>query len=257
MINTFTKTNTLWNQEDTRIEFADVFDNKLGRIQGKYKINLEENYVPVKHCQITVAAPLQEKVKQKLEELEKNDIIEFIREPTEWILSMVVVRKKNDDIRIFLDPKDLNQVIQREHYPLPVIDELAPRLNNAKYFTVLDVKNGFRHIDLEKKSRKLTTFNTPYGRYVWKRLTFGICSAPEVFQKRIKEIIEGLEGVEVIADDFLIIGYGENDQEEASNHDNNLKAFLRTCRKNNLKLNWKCKKNSVRIKKYRYINRNT
>ena len=65
-----------------------------------------------------------------------------------------------------------------------------------------------------------------------------ICSAPEIFQRRMKEIIEDLEGVEVIADDFLIIGYGETDQEASSNHDNNLKAFLKTCRKNNLKLNW-------------------
>ena len=95
-----------------RREYADVFDNKLGRIQGKYKISLEENYVLVKHCQRTVSAPLQEKVKQKLEELEKNDIIERIREPTEWISSMVVVRKKNDDIRICLDPKYLNKIIQ-------------------------------------------------------------------------------------------------------------------------------------------------
>ena len=118
-INTIINTNTSWKQEYMRREYADAFDNKLGRIQGKYKISLEENYVPVKHCQRTVSAPLQEKVKQKLEELEKNDIIERIREPTEWISSMVVVRKKNDDIRICLDPKDLNKIIQREHYPLP------------------------------------------------------------------------------------------------------------------------------------------
>ena len=79
---------------------------------------------------------------------------------------MVVVRKKNNEIRICLDPKELNAVIKREHYPLPVMEEIAPRLNDARYFTVLDVKNGFWHIELEKKSRKLTTFNTPYVRYM-------------------------------------------------------------------------------------------
>ena len=113
-----------------------------------------------------------------------------------------------------------------------MIEKLAPRLNNVKYFAVLYIKNGFCYIEFEKKSRKLTTL---YGRYVWKRFPFSIFSTPEVFQKRMNKIIGWIEGEEVIADDFLIIGYRENDREAASNHDNNLKAFLKTCRKNNLK----------------------
>ena len=143
-------------------EYEEVFSEKVGKIEGKYTIKLEENHRPVKHCQRPVSAPLQEKVKLKLEELLKMDIIEKVTEPTEWISSMVVVRKKNTEIRICLDPKELNAVIKREHYPLPVMEEIAQRLNDARYFTVLDVKNGFWHIELEKKSRKLTTFNTPY-----------------------------------------------------------------------------------------------
>ena len=93
MINTVTKTNTLWNTEDMRGEFAYVFDNKLGRIQLKNKINLEENYVPVKHCQRTVDAPLQEKVKQKLEELEKKRHNRTYSGTNRVDFIMVVVRK--------------------------------------------------------------------------------------------------------------------------------------------------------------------
>ena len=118
---------------------------------------------------------------------------------------MVVTRKKDNTVRICLDPKELNLVIQREHFPLPTIESITQKLNKATFFTVMDVKDGFWHIELDRKSQELTTFNTPWGRYMWKRLPFGICSAPEVFQRRMTEMVEGLKGVEVIADDFLII----------------------------------------------------
>ena len=106
-----------------------------------------------------------------------------------------------------------------------------------KYFTVLDVRNGFWNIELEEESKKLTTFNTPYGRYCWKWLPFGICSEPEVFLRRMVELIKVLNGTEVIADDFLILGRGDNEVEASRDHDRNLNAFLEVCRKNNIKLN--------------------
>ena len=78
---------------------------------------------------------------------------------------MVIVPKKDGKLRICLDPKDLNQVIQREHYPLSTIGEIATRLHGAKVFTVLDVHHGFWHVPLDEKSSLLTTFNTPFGQY--------------------------------------------------------------------------------------------
>ena len=65
----------------------------------------------------------------------------------------------------------------------------------------------------------ITTFNTPFGRYRWKRLPFGISSAPEVFQCRLHQLIEGLSGVEVIADDFVVVGFGDNMEDAIQNHD--------------------------------------
>ena len=69
----------------------------------------------------------------------KANIIAPVTEPTKWISSMVVVPKKNGTLRICLDPKELNAAIQREHYPLPAIEDVATRLHGAKVFTVLDV----------------------------------------------------------------------------------------------------------------------
>ena len=96
---------------------------------------------------------------------------------------MVAVPKHDGKMRICLDPKELNEVIQREHYQLPTVEEVATRLQGARLFSVLDERNGFWHIKLEEESSYLTTFNTPFGRYRWKRMPFGISSAPEVFQR--------------------------------------------------------------------------
>ena len=70
-------------------------------------------------------------------------------------------------------------------------------------------------------------------------MPFGVNSAPEVWQRRMREHIEGLKGVEVIADDFVIVGYGNTPAEWQSDHDQNVRAFLNRCRERNLKPNEK------------------
>ena len=119
---------------------------------------------------------------------------------------MVVVPRRNGSLCICLDLKVLNRAIQGHHYPLPTIEDIATRLYDAKLFAVVDVKNGFWHVVLDEKSSYLTTFHTPFGRYWWKWMPFRKFSAPEIFQKKTHEMIEGLQGVEVVADDFLVVG---------------------------------------------------
>ena len=138
---------------------------------------------------------------------------------------MVVVPKANGQLRICLDPKDLNQALLREHYPLPTVEDVATRLYGAKVFTKLDVRSGFWHIVLDAKSSYLTTFQTPFGRFRWKGMPFGISSTPEVFQRWMHELIEGLHGVEVIADDFVVVAH----LEAIDDHDNKLMTFLQRC----------------------------
>ena len=122
---------------------------------------------------------------------------------------MLAVPMKNGKIRICLDPKDLNKAILRENYPMPTIEDIATRLHGAKVFSVLDAKNGFWHVKLNEESSHLTTFHTPFGRYPWCRMPFGISLAPEVFQRRMHELIEGLSGIEVVADHFAVAGSGD------------------------------------------------
>ena len=80
-----------------------------------------------------------------------------------------------------MDPQHLNKVIMRSHYPLPTIEEVTTRLRNAKVFSVLDAKTGFWQVKLTEATSYLTTFNTPFGRYRWRRMPFGISSAQEVW----------------------------------------------------------------------------
>ncbi|CAB4009767.1 Hypothetical predicted protein, partial [Paramuricea clavata] len=99
----------------------------------------------------------------------------------------------------------------------------------ARYFSTLDARSGYWQIPLDKESSKLTTFNTPFGRFRFTRMPFGIRSAQEVFHKRVHEIFEDIRGVETDIDDILV--WGRTLQE----HDERLKATLERARECNLK----------------------
>ena len=110
---------------------------------------------------------------------------------------------------------------------------------NAKVFSLVDALNGFTQIPLDEESSYLTTMHTPIGRVRWLRLPYGITSAPEEYQRRHSEVIEGLDGVANIADDTLVYGCGETIEEAEKDHDRKLIALLERCRQRNLKLNIK------------------
>ena len=98
---------------------------------------------------------------------------------------------------------------------------------------------GYWHVVLDEKSSKLCTFDTPYGRYRWKRLPFGISVASEIFQKRLHEAMDRLDGLLTVHDDMVVYGEGETKEEAMADHDKNLKAFLQRCREQGVKLNKK------------------
>ena len=218
-------------------KFHRVFSDGVGKLPGEYHMMLDETVKPVQHPPRRVPVAIQERLRETLEDLERREIVARVTTPTSWISSMVVVPKPNGTLRICLDPKDLNRALQRENYPLPTIEEVATRLHGAKVFTVLDVACGFWHVALDEQSSFLTTFNTPFGRYRWKRMPFGIKSAPEIFQRKMHELIEGLNGVEVIADDFVVVGYGDSLQAASKDHDKSLSVFLQRCEERGVHLN--------------------
>lgn len=220
-------------------EYADVFEG-LGKLDGKYGIVTDKSMKPVVHPPRRLPVAMTEHVQRKLEEMTADDVIAKVDQPTDWVSSMLVVSKPpseaSGEMKILIMK---NVTIKQEHFPMPTVEEIATRLNGAKLFSVFDASNGFQQVELDEESSMLTTFNTPFRRYRWKRMPFGINSAPEVWQRRMREHIEGLKGVEVIADDFVIVGYSNTPAEWQSDHDQNVRAFLNRCRERNLKLNEK------------------
>ena len=91
-----------------------------------------------------------------------------------------------------------------------MIEDVATRLHGATIFTILDVRSGFWRVVLDEESSYLTTFKTSFGPYRSTRMSFRIRSAPEIFQREMYELIEGLTGIEVIGDDFVAVGFGES-----------------------------------------------
>ena len=161
------------------------------------------------------------------------------QEPTDWVSSMIAAKKPDGDIRLCNDPHHLNITLKRSHYPLPVIEEILPELSKAKVFSKVDLKEGFLQVELDEESSKLTVFQTPWGRYRFHRMPFGITPAPEIFQMKLDQSLEGLKGVFKIADDILITGQGETEREADVDHDRNRKSLLDRCRERNIKLNKK------------------
>ena len=149
-------------------EFKDVFEG-LGDLPGEYHIATDDTVRPVVHPPCRVPVALREQIKSKLDEMVDSDVIAPVNEPTEWVSSMLVVAKPNK-LRICLDPRDLNKAIRREHYQMPTVEEVVTRLTQAKKFTVVDAKDGFWQKRLDTGSSYKTTFNTPFGRYRWKRM---------------------------------------------------------------------------------------
>ena len=209
-------------------EYSTLFEG-LGCLPGTYSIKLDSSVPPTIHPPRKVPAALMDRVRAELSRMEEIGVIARQTEPTEWVNSMVVVNK-GDKIRICIDPKDLNRAIMREHFPLKTIDDVLANMPNAKYFSKLDAVSGFWQIQLDDRSSKLCTFNTPFGRYRFTRMPFGIKSAPEVFQNIMSQMVEDIEGAESIIDDILVWGA------TVEEHDMRVKRVLQKAKQYNLKL---------------------
>ena len=115
--------------------------------------------------------------------MEKYGIIKkVIGEALNWCAPMVLVPKKNDKIRICVDLKRLNQSVVRAKHTLPILDDVLYKMRDATAFSKRDASSGFWQIPLDDDSSCLTTFITPFGQHCFWCLSFGITSAPEVFQ---------------------------------------------------------------------------
>ena len=212
-------------------KFQSIFQG-LGSFGDAYTIALQEGAKPYaiftpRH----VPMPLRSKVKDELDRMESLNVISKVEEPSPWCAGMVVVPKKTGAIRICVDLKPLNENVQRKVHPLPSVDDTLAQLAGAKIFSTIDANSGFWQVPLAQSSRLLTTFLTPYGRYCFNKLPFGICSAPEHFQHQMDKTLVGIEGVLCHMDDVIVFGANKDE------HDTRLECVLQQLQSAGVTLN--------------------
>ena len=158
------------------------------------------------HAQRKFSIHLRDQLKEQLDDMEKSKVITKVRQPTDWVNSMVCTQKSDGTLRVCLDPKDLNKAIKRCHHKTPTLEELTHKLAGATVFSKLDAKNGYWSVELDHESSLLTTFNTPFGRYRYLRMPFGLVMSQDVFQRKMDQILEECSGTMSIADDVAVFG---------------------------------------------------
>ena len=220
----------LVSKEQLVTMYSDVFEG-LGEFEGSYHIELNPSVPPVIHACRKVPYGVLDRLKETLCQMEAAEVIYKVECPTEWVSSLVITEKKNGKLRVCLDPRDLNKAISRQHYTIPTTDDVLSSLAGKRFFTIVDEKDGYWQVKLDEKSALLCTFNTPWGRYRFNRMPFGLKSSSEVFQQKNEETFGHIEGVHMIADDMIIAA------ETSQEHDQILRKVFETARAKNIKFN--------------------
>ncbi|GFR65841.1 Pol polyprotein [Elysia marginata] len=157
-----------------------------------------------------------------------------VHAPTNWCAPIVAVPKDNGGVRICVDLTKLNESVRRENFPLRTADQLLVQLSRSTIFTKLDRNKGFHQTPLTQESQELTTFITPFSRFAYKRMPFGISSGPEIFHREMCHLLERIPGVIFNIDDILVSGKTQKD------HDEKLSKRLEKLKQAGITLNEKC-----------------
>ncbi|XP_017484587.1 PREDICTED: uncharacterized protein LOC108373235, partial [Rhagoletis zephyria] len=173
-------------------------------------------------------------VDDQIEEwLEKNIIEES---NSEFTSPIVLVKKHDGSARLCVDFRRINKVIVKDHFPLPLIEDQLDRLQEAKVFSTIDLKNGFFHVPVAESSRRYTSFVTQNGQYQFRKVPFGLSNSPGVFQRHVNAIFRHLrrKGIALPYVDDVIIP-ATNEEEAVQN----LKEVIEACEEYGLELNMK------------------
>lgn len=162
--------------------------------------------VPIFKKAYDVPYRMREKVLDYLEKLENERVITPVQ-TSEWASPVIVVVKKNNEIRLVIDCKvSINKLIIPNTYPLPVAQDIFAKLAGCKLFCALDLEGAYTQLALTERSKKITVINTIKGLFTYNRLPQGASSSASIFQKVMDQVLEGIENVSVYLDDVLVAG---------------------------------------------------
>lgn len=202
-------------EAEVKAKFPECFKG-IGKLKDcQIKLHVDPTCEPIAQPVRRVPFGLRDKVSELLDKLVAQDIIEPVEGVgSTWVNPVVIVPKRNGDVRMCLDMRQANKAIVRERYPMPTVQEMLAELNGSKVFSKLDLKQGFFQCELELESREITTFVTHSGLFRMKRLTMGVSSAPECFQYTIQKVFNGIPGVLNMTDDIVVFGKDQAEHKE-------------------------------------------
>ena len=196
------------------------------------KIYLREGAVPKFFKARQVPLAHKDLVNDALDELVAKDLIEPVTY-SDWASPIVPVLKPDNTMRICVDFKYLNSMINIERYPLPKLEDILTTVSDNCLFSKIDLTNAYLQISVAEEDRKYLVISTEKGLFRYKRLCFGLASAPGIFQRYISQLLSDMEGVNVFLDDILICSNSKTDQ-----HDK-VQQVLDRLKKANVQLNKK------------------
>ncbi|PIK53262.1 Septin-8-A [Apostichopus japonicus] len=215
-------------------EHRDVFstdDLDIGRTaEVMHRIRLTDD-TPFRQKSRRIPPADFKDAKEHIEELLRKSIIRESFSP--YASAIVLVRKKNGDIRLTVDYRLLNSRTVKDQYNIPKIEDTFHSLSGAVWFSSLDLKSGYYQIEMEEEDKQKTAFWCPLGFYEFNRMPQGICNAPATFQRLMEKCMGAMAFQDVIVylDDLLIFSH------TLEEHETKLRKVLARLREYGLKLN--------------------
>ena len=156
----------------------------------KHRINLTD-FSPFKQRHRKIPHSMYKEVRDHLQQLLDAGIIRRSQSP--WASNVVLVRKKDNSLRLCVDFRQLNKRTVKDAYALPRIDELLEGLGGNQYYSVLDMKSGYHQVGITDEHKEYTAFTAgPLGFYEYTRLPFGLSNAPATYQRLMESCLDDL-----------------------------------------------------------------
>ena len=185
------------------MESKKVFQNRPGHTQlGEHEINTGAAR-PVRLPPYRLPQAYRDEVHQELQEMQEEGIIE--PSSSEWAAPIVLVKKKDGNLRLCVDYRRLNSVSLTDAYPMPRIDDLVDQLGKASFISTLDLTHGYWQVPVAERDRHKTAFITPFGLFQFKQMPFGLQGAPATFQQIMDRLVQGQhEYLSAYLDDLVV-----------------------------------------------------
>jgi dUTPase len=156
----------------------------------KHRINVTDSY-PFKQRHRKIPHSMYKEVRDHLQQLLDIGIIRKSDSP--WASNIVLVRKKDQSLRLCVDFRQLNNRTVKDAYALPRVEELLEGLGGNQYYSVLDMKMGYHQVEIEENHKQYTAFTAgPLGFFEYTRLPFGLSNAPATYQRLMENCLSDL-----------------------------------------------------------------